>query len=116
MGLRNSLWIMIGRNFSDRPEVPVKNIRAVMLAALDHKCCGDHAQLAQKIVLRQDIGNLWYLRYELMRAISECGHTSVDPEILTKITTVFQGHHPSATPMFVVPGSPIKKLGRFSSV
>ncbi len=96
MRLRTSLWAMTERGVDPAPVVVVERIRVAMLAALDHDCHADHARLTQKITFGRDVGVLWYLRADLLDAISECRHESMARRALANITALFQGHHPIA--------------------
>lgn len=98
MRLRESFWAMLGRETTDTPEAVIEAIRVSMLEALDAYCDGNHYALDMKISFATDVSELWYLRPDLMNTISSSQSESVARQALVNITSLFKGHHPSATP------------------
>ncbi len=98
MRLRQSFWAMLGRETVDTPTVVVERIRKDMLLALDAHCGDAHYTLDIKISFARNISELWYLRPDLMHAISACREESVARAALNQITLLFQGYMLEATP------------------
>ena len=98
MRLRESFWAMLGRETSNTPDAVIEAIRVAMLNALDKFCNSDHYALDMKISFARDVAELWYLRPDLMNSISACQTERVAHKALVEITSLFKGHHPSATP------------------
>jgi hypothetical protein len=69
----------------------VQTIRAAMLQALKQHCDDHWEDLAIKVDLTPDIKSLWYLRPDLMHAISSCQGEAIAQQVLMEITPLFQG-------------------------
>jgi hypothetical protein len=99
MRLRDSFWALLGHDISDTREFVVERIRSGMLKALDAHCHdSQYERLDARISGARDVSELWYLRPDLMHAISACRDEAAAREALDKVTLLFKGHHPSATP------------------
>jgi hypothetical protein len=98
MRLRNSFWALLGRETCDAPDVVLERIRTAMLAALDTHCDTSYFPLEVTIDYAKDVAELWYLRPELMNAISASHSETVARAALTEITALFEKYHPGATP------------------
>jgi hypothetical protein len=96
MRLRNSFWSMLGRDTSEAPELVVERIRTAMLKALIQRRMEDHIALHMRIRFARDLDALWYLRPDLMTAMSACHGESAARVALTEITGMFRGHHRGA--------------------
>lgn len=98
MRLKNSFWALLGREVSEAPAVVAERIRKAMLFALDAHCGNQHHALDLRINVARDIAELWYLRPDLMQAISVSSGEVVARGVLTQITVLFEGHQPGAAP------------------
>jgi len=98
MRLRNSFWALLGRDTQDAPDVVLERVRTAMLAALDAHCDTRYFPLEVTIDYAKDVAELWYLRPELMNAISASHSETVARQVLAEITSLFERYHPGATP------------------
>lgn len=98
MRLKNSFWALIGREVSEAPAVVAERIRKAMLFALDAHCGYHHHAIDARILRASDIPELWYLRPDVMQAISVSAGEAVARDVLAQVTALFEGHHPMATP------------------
>ena len=96
MRLRNSFFALLGRTGSNVPDRVKERIRLAMLNALDVHCELDHARLDAAIQHAPDVGALWYLRPDLMHAISNHRGETAAHHVMDTITDLFRGHHPAA--------------------
>lgn len=96
MRLKNSFWALLGRHQTTTPDVVLEQIRTAMLDALDRESLRAHVALDAKISSAVNVQELWYLRPELLNAISSCRGESVARQALEEITRHFVGHHPGA--------------------
>lgn len=98
MRLRNSFWALLGQETYDAPDVVLQRIRCAMLTALDKHCDTRYFPLEVTIDYAKDVAELWYLRPELMNAISASHSEAVARKVLVEITGLFENYHPGATP------------------
>lgn len=96
MRLRDSFLALLGRTASEAPELVVERVRLAMLNALDQHCDQDHVRVDTAIQYAKDIAELWYIRPDLMHAISSCRGQTEAQEVMHKITALFRGHYGSA--------------------
>jgi len=95
MRLRNSILGFLARTSKDSDRV-LEGIRQAMLDALDEHCDRVHSRVVKAINAAQDIPTLWYVRPDLMQAISSCRDESVAHTVMHRITAMFRGHYGSA--------------------
>jgi hypothetical protein len=75
----------------------LEKIRAEMLQSL-HACdTARHPQLTDRIRFATDLESLWYLRTELLAAVTECAGAESAGRSLESITTQFIGVLPIAS-------------------
>jgi hypothetical protein len=74
----------------------VDRIRTAMLTALETHCDASCYVLEMTIGVARDVSELWYLRPELMNAISASRSEMVARKALATITSLFAGYHPGA--------------------
>lgn len=98
MRLRNSFWALLGKETRDVPDVVLERIRKAMLTALDLHCDSSFFSLEVTIDYAKDVGELWYLRPELMNAICSSQSETVARKVLEEITSLFEHRHPGSTP------------------
>jgi hypothetical protein len=97
MRLTQSIWALLGRDGAQAPAAVTERIRNAMLDALDRECLREHIELDARIARAKDVEALWYLRSDLLHAISSCRDESVARNALGDITQLFVGLHPGAT-------------------
>ena len=95
MRIRNSILGFLTRTSKDADRV-LENIRFAMLDALDEHCDRPHSRVVNAIRAAKDIPTLWYVRPDLMQAISSCRDESVAHHVMHQITALFRGHYGSA--------------------
>jgi hypothetical protein len=71
----------------------VSKIQNSMLLLVDTHCDVLNSALEQKILSARDVDGLWYLRPELMHAISRCKDQSTAWEAIDEISHLFSGYH-----------------------
>lgn len=84
-------------SFADPESARLEKIRGEMSKAL--AACGEtaHPKLADRIRFATDLESLWYLRTELLAAVSECVGAESAGRSLESITAQFIGVLPIAT-------------------
>jgi hypothetical protein len=68
----------------------VDHIRQAMLDSLGNEGCASHRQIARRVLFARDLQGLWYLRSDVMAAISSLNGQSVANEKLRQITAMFE--------------------------
>jgi hypothetical protein len=81
----------------------IDDIRKAMIGCLGEKGCVSFPQIVRRVLFTNDLQGLWYLRSDLMAAISSMHGESVASQELRRITTMFEGLLPKG--MFSRPGS-----------
>lgn len=94
MRLRNSFWAMLGQDVSNTPQA-LERVRRAMLQLVDLHC-PEAIELRHRLLYAPDIDTLWYLRSNLMAAISANRGEAVARECITRVTVLFQKHPPGA--------------------
>ena len=89
---------MLGNETRDAPDAVLERIRTAMLTALDLHCDSSFFSLEVTIDYAKNVGELWYLRPELMNAICSSQSEAIASKVLTEITRLFERYHPGATP------------------
>jgi len=94
MRLRNSFWAMLGRNVDLTPVKVVESVRLAMLGAVEDHCGVQWDHLHDRITLANDLATLWYMRSDLVNAISSTKGEAIARDCVTKITPLFRGYQP----------------------
>ena len=81
---------MLGQDVSNTPEA-LARVRQAMLALID-KHCVNSDDIQRRVIYATDIDALWYLRSNLMAAISANRGEAVAHDCITQITILFQRH------------------------
>jgi hypothetical protein len=81
----------------------IDDIRKAMLDSLGEKGCVSFPQIVRRVLFSNDLQGLWYLRSDLMAAISSMQGESVASQEIRRITAMFEGLLPKC--MFSRPGS-----------
>jgi hypothetical protein len=84
-------------SLTDPEAARLEKIRAEMLQALEASGKAGRPQLADRIRFATDLESLWYLRTELLAAVTECAGAESAGRSLESITTQFIGFLPIAT-------------------
>jgi hypothetical protein len=97
MRIRQSFWGLLGVNSpqSQTTDDAVKCIRTAMLDAMVLHCPDSHEDLRRRIDFTPDIQSLWYVRPDLMHAISACQGETTARQVLAAIAPLFQGAMPT---------------------
>jgi hypothetical protein len=90
--LVNSLYSLLGFSVPERSHVRarVEHIRQAMLDSLGNEGCASHRQTARRVLFARDLQGLWYLRSDVMAAISSLKGESTANEELRQITAMFE--------------------------
>jgi hypothetical protein len=92
MRIRNSFWAMLGPDINSSPDT-FSQVHRAMLALME-EYCSDNAELRHKLTFATDIDALWYLRSNLMAALSVSQGETVARDSISRITLLFQGRQP----------------------
>ena len=92
MGIRNSIWSVLGRDTSDATDLVLERVRSAMLMTLEQYGDEKHVWLDMKISSAQEISELWYLRPELMHLVASAQGEEVARMCVAKITALFGKH------------------------
>ncbi len=92
MGIRDSIWSVLGRDTSDATDVVLERVRNAMLMALEEFGDGTQVRLDMKISCAREISELWYLRPELMHMVASARGEETARVCVTKITALFGKH------------------------
>lgn len=96
MRLKNSFWVLLGREAADADSNVVEGLRKEMLAALDVHCQQPHITLDNKVSAARSSIELWYLRPDLMHAIAQSTGERVAADVLASITALFKDAPPTS--------------------
>lgn len=83
----------------------VEAVRAAMLRVLDEHSAAGHVQLDVRISDARDLETLWYLRPELMNAISASRGEAVARKCVETVTIYFKGYRPGGAVRRAAPAS-----------
>jgi hypothetical protein len=75
---------------------PIEEIRQSLLACLGELGSARYPAVERRIWLENDVAGLWYLRADLMAALSNLYGEVVALEKLRQVTPLFAGHVPQA--------------------
>ncbi len=96
MRIKNSFWNFLLPEPLESPEEALEKVRNAMLSVVRSYCSAADFHLEFKISYARDIGELWYLRPELMQALCEHQDETRAHALMVGVTTLFVGHHPAA--------------------
>lgn len=101
MATKQSIWDVLKSKFNQNAFVQedhlIGKIQDRMLSLVDMHCTVLHPSLEQKILSARDIDGLWYLRPDLMQAISRCADQSTAREAMDGIAHLFNGYYKPPT-------------------
>lgn len=89
MGIRDSIWSVLGRDTSDATDLVLERVRSAMLMALEEYGDETQVRLDMKISCAREISELWYLRPELMHMVASAHGEEVARVCVSKITALF---------------------------
>lgn len=89
MGIRDSIWSVLGRDTSDATDLVLERVRSAMLMALEQYGDESQVRLDMKISCAREISELWYLRPELMHMVASAHGEEVARVCVSKITALF---------------------------
>lgn len=92
MGIRDSIWSVLGRDTSDAADVALERVRSAMLLALEQYGDEKHVRLDMKVSSAREIAELWYLRPEIMHLVASAHGEEVARVCVAKITALFGKH------------------------
>lgn len=92
MGIRDSIWSVLGRDTSNGADVVLERVRKAMLLALEQYGDEKHVRLDMKISSAREISELWYLRPEIMHLVASAQGEEVARACVAKITALFGKH------------------------
>jgi hypothetical protein len=96
MRIKKSFWAFLGHELPEPPEIVAERVRKGMLYALAAHCGPQPHPINLKVKIARGIYELWYLRPDLMQALSVSAGEVVARDVLTQITALFNDHHPLA--------------------
>jgi hypothetical protein len=101
----SSMHGLLGSSNSDEPRsvFRIEDIRKAMLDSLGDQGCASFSNLERRVLFAADLQGLWYLRSDIMAAISSTQGESVASQKLRQITCMFEGLLPKG--MFPKPRS-----------
>lgn len=94
MGIRQRLWGAFRQVAPESNANVIEAVRTAMLRVLDEYSATSHVQLDLRISDARDLETLWYLRPELMNAISASRGEAVARECVERVTGYFKGYRP----------------------
>jgi hypothetical protein len=94
MRLRDSFWALLHKESTTVDLVVVERIRLAMLLALDAPGVQEQMALEMCIRFAVDIGELWYLRADLQRVLSQDCTETQTLQLMQNITQLFENHYP----------------------
>jgi hypothetical protein len=89
MGIRDSIWSVLGRDTSDATDLVLERVRNAMLMALEEYGDGTQVRLDMKISSAREISALWYLRPEIMQLVASARGEVVARTCVARITALF---------------------------
>ncbi|HCX81810.1 MAG: hypothetical protein A3E00_05545 [Curvibacter sp. RIFCSPHIGHO2_12_FULL_63_18] len=96
MRIKNSFWNFLAPEPLESPEDALEKIRNAMLSVVRSYCRAADFHLEFKISYARDVGELWYLRSDLMQALCDHQDETRAHALMVGVTTLFVGHHPAA--------------------
>ena len=90
MNLYNGIFKVFDKCKNDAPELVIERVQRAMLSALERYCEAIDQSLDTRISRAKDLDDLWYLRPNLMRAISVHKGEQIALGVLSDITRLFQ--------------------------
>ena len=96
MRIKSSFWTFLGPEPVESPEDTLEKIRNAMLSVVRSYCRAADFHLEFKINYARDVGELWYLRSDLMQALCDHQDETRAHALMVGVTTLFVGHHPAA--------------------
>ncbi|MBC7917141.1 MAG: hypothetical protein H7Y28_04945 [Rhodoferax sp.] len=90
MNVIQGIFKFFDRCPADAPERTLERVQRAMLSALERYCDAIDQSLDTRISGAKDLDDLWYLRPNLMRAISAHKGESVAQTVLAEITRLFE--------------------------
>lgn len=80
---------LFGWHETDQPRHMVEQIREEMLATLRVQCDHKYIDLDRTLRFARELDDLWYLRSDLLQAITRCKGDATAYEDLQRITSMF---------------------------
>jgi hypothetical protein len=90
MSFYKSIFKVFDKCPDDAPELVVERVQNAMLSALERYCEAIDQSLDSRISCARNLDDLWYLRPNLMNAISAHTGESVAQTVLAEITRLFE--------------------------
>ena len=89
----SSMQGLLGGSSSEerRASFRIEDIRQAMLDGLGEEGCSSFSSLERRVLFAADLQGLWYLRSDIMAAISSIQGESVANQKLRHITHMFEG-------------------------
>jgi hypothetical protein len=89
----SSMQGLLGGFHSDEPRTVfrIEDIRQAMLDSLGNEGCSSFSHLERRVLFAADLQGLWYLRSDIMAAISSSQGEFVASQKLRQITSMFDG-------------------------
>lgn len=72
----------------------IEDIRRAMLDALGEDGCANYPHIERRVLFAPDLQGLWYLRSDVMVAISSLRGELAASQSVRQITRMFEGHLP----------------------
>lgn len=72
----------------------IEDIRQAMLDSLGEDGCANYPHIERRVLFAPDLQGLWYLRSDVMVAISSLRGELVASQRIRQITGMFEGHLP----------------------
>jgi hypothetical protein len=91
---KTSMAALLGSAMSDddpHPAFQLEDIRQTMLDTLDHAGWNTYSYLEHRIMFASSLMDLWFLRSDLMHAISNVLGESVAAQTIREISAMFDG-------------------------
>jgi hypothetical protein len=101
----SSMQGLLGVSSTDEPRTlfRIEDIRQAMLDSIGEDARTSFPQIERRILFAEDLQGLWYLRSDIMVAISSLQGESVAIQRIRQITNMFEGLLPKG--MFSRPGA-----------
>lgn len=101
----SSMQGLLGRPLADEADatVRIEDIRQAMLDSLGEEACASHPHIERRVLFAPDLQGLWYLRADIMVAISSVQGECVANQKIRLITGMFEGLLPKG--MVTRPGA-----------
>jgi len=90
---KSSMAALLGNSLQDdsQPAFELEDIRQSMLDTLDHAGWNTYSYLEHRIMFASGLMDLWFLRSDLMHAISNVLGESVAAQTIREISGMFDG-------------------------